>query len=64
MPPGNKYTSDVSSAIESVDRPTLKNLTASEYGNPQKSYNELLESLGMIKSNLNSVILMKLYHLI
>ena len=45
MPPANKYM-DVSSVLESVDRPSLKNLTTSEYGKPNKAYNELLESLG------------------
>ena len=45
MPPANKYM-DVSSVLQSVDRPSLKNLTTIEYGKPNKSYNELLESLG------------------
>ena len=51
MPPGNKYNMDVSSALASIDRPSLKNLTASEYGKPQKSYNEILESLGKISGS-------------
>ena len=55
MPPGNKYNMDVSSALASIDRPSLKNLTASEYGKPQKSYNEILESLGKISGNFLEV---------
>ena len=55
MPPGNKYNMDVSSALASIDRPSLKNLTASEYGKPQKSYNEILESLGKIGGNFLEV---------
>lgn len=46
MPPSNKYHSDVSSVLDSIERPSLKNLTISEYGKPQKEYNALLESLG------------------
>ena len=46
MPPAGKPPGELYCALEEFDRPSLQNLTSSNYGTPGKVSNELLESLG------------------
>ena len=51
MPPAGKTPGDLEECLrtctlDELDRPSLQNLTSSNYGTPRKLPNELLESLG------------------
>ena len=46
MPPAARHVDGALSALEQLDRPSLNNLTTSQYGKPEEKPNKLLEALG------------------